>query len=81
MLYSLTSHSLNTTTFHVIYGQAPSSLLSYGELKTSNVTLEQQFVERNEALNALKEQLNIAQERIKKYVDINCQKVEFVIKD
>lgn len=68
--YNATFHtSINTTPFNVVYGRQPPPLISYGDQKTTNDSLEQQLIDRDRQLLQLKEQLRLAQERMKKQAD------------
>lgn len=69
-------NSLETTPFHVVYRCTPLPLLSYGDLKTANAMLDQ-LTNCNEALEALKEQLRLAQEQMNKFTDRHHCEVEF----
>lgn len=73
--------SLNTTPFQVVYGRPPPLLLAYGDQKTSNNTLDQQLVARDLALLSIKEQLAVAQNRMKKYADLKHREVQFEVGD
>lgn len=65
--YNTTFHaSIKTTPYQIVFGRPPPTILSYGEKKTTNDTVEQQLLARDLALNALKENLIIAQNRMKK---------------
>lgn len=46
----------------------PPALISYGDRETS--TLDEQLKERDIALDALKEHLRIAQDKMKSYADM-----------
>lgn len=80
--YNTTYHtSINTTLFHVVYGRQPPSIISYGDKKTTNDSVEQQLIERDRQLLRLKEQLRLAQERMKKQADRNRRDVELEVDD
>ncbi|TYK09954.1 Ty3/gypsy retrotransposon protein [Cucumis melo var. makuwa] len=57
----------------------PLPLLYYGEMDTPNSTLDQQLKDRDIALGSLKEHLCIAQEKMKKQVDVKRRAVEFQV--
>lgn len=65
--YNTTSHiSINATAFQVLYGsrRPPPAIVSYDDKKKNDEdTLEQQLIDREHALLALKEHLLQAQER------------------
>lgn len=69
--------SINTTPFNVVYGRQPPPIISYGDKKTTNNTVEQQLIERDKQLLILKEHLRLSQERMKKQVDKHRREVEF----
>lgn len=68
--YNTTFHILiNATPYSVLYGRPPPPLVSYGDRKTTNDTLEHPLIDRDKALVALKEHLALAQNRMKKFAD------------
>ena len=72
LLYNTTFHaSAKTTPFQIVFGIAPPSLRSYGHRKLANNSVEQLLMERELVVNALKENLVIAQNRKKKEVDLH----------
>lgn len=76
--YNMTYHvSIATTPFHIVYGRAPPTLIGYGSQKTTNATLDQQLADRDLMVARLKEPLQQAQDRMKKYVDLKRRDVEF----
>lgn len=78
--YNTTFHvSINITPFIVVYGQVPPPLVTYGDKKMTNDTLEKQSIERDCNLLALKEHLCLAQKRMKKQADKNRRDVEFQV--
>lgn len=78
--YNTTYHvSINTTPFNIVYGMAALPLISYGENKVSNDTVEQQLMVRDIALVALKEHLTLAQNCMKKFYDQKRREVEFEV--
>ncbi|KAA0042970.1 putative retroelement pol polyprotein [Cucumis melo var. makuwa] len=72
-------NSISVTPFQVVYERRPPPLIQYGDMETSDSTLDQQPKDRDIALGALKEHLRIAQERMKKYADLKRKDVEFQI--
>lgn len=80
--YNTTYHSsIGITPFQAVYGRLPPPLICYGDMETPNSTLDQQLKERDIALGALKEHLWVAQEKMKKFVDMRRRDVEFEIDD
>lgn len=73
--------SINTTPYSILYGRPPPHLVSYGDRKTSNDTLEQQLIARDKILVALKEHLSLAPNRMKKFADQHRRELEFNIGD
>jgi hypothetical protein len=62
-------NSLNTTPFEALYGYPPP-LLSLGSVpKSVNQAVNEYFEERQLAMKVLKEQLNRAQDRMKRFAD------------
>lgn len=61
--------SINATPFSIVYGRPPPALISYDSKRTTNDSLEQQLIDRDLAILALKDQLTLAQERMKKQAD------------
>ncbi|TYK02035.1 peroxidase 64 [Cucumis melo var. makuwa] len=64
-----------------VYGRLPPPLLYFGDMETSNSTLDQQLKDRDIALGTLKEHLCIAQEKMKKQADLKRRAVEFQVDD
>lgn len=65
------------TPFQAVYGRAPPPLLTYGDMRTTNDTLDQQLVEKDTMLQRMKDHLVNAQERMKKYADRKRREVSF----
>lgn len=65
----------------MVYGRKPPPLVAYDDKKTSCNSLDQQLVERDLALLIIKEQLRLAQERMKKYADKKRRDLEFRVGD
>ncbi|TYK03130.1 pleiotropic drug resistance protein 1-like [Cucumis melo var. makuwa] len=73
--------TLGVSSFQVVYGRKPPSLLSYGEGETSNSTLDEQFRERDVILVALREHLILAQQQMKQYADCKRRKLKKLVGD
>ncbi|TYK16777.1 DEAD-box ATP-dependent RNA helicase 13 [Cucumis melo var. makuwa] len=69
--------TLGVTPFQGVYGRLPPPLIYYGDREASNSTLDEGLKERDVALEALKEHLQIAQEKMKKYTDLKRRDVEY----
>lgn len=80
--YNTTYHaSINTTPFQIVYGRKPPPLILYGDKKTGCNTLEQQLLDRDMALLILREQLRLAQERMKRQAGKRRREVEYEVGD
>ncbi|TYK05580.1 Retrotransposable element Tf2 [Cucumis melo var. makuwa] len=78
--YNTTFHaSTKTTPFKAVYGRSPPPLLSYGDKKTTNNEVELMLKERDSALNALKENLTLAQNRMKKFADLKRRELKLKV--
>ncbi|KAL0534326.1 hypothetical protein IC582_028616 [Cucumis melo] len=73
--------SLGATPFQAIYGRLPPLLIYYGDRDTPISALDEQLKERDIALEALKEHLRIAQEKMKRNADQKRREVEYMIGD
>ncbi|KAA0032164.1 transposon Tf2-1 polyprotein isoform X1 [Cucumis melo var. makuwa] len=71
--------ALDMLPFQVVYGRKPPTLLSYGERRTSNSSVDEQLRERDVALDALRGHLLLAQQQMKLYADRKRRHVEFQI--
>lgn len=60
-----------------MYGHLPPPLIYYRDWETPNSTLDEQMKERDVTLGTLKEHLKVAQENMKKYVDLKRRHVEY----
>ncbi|TYK17139.1 putative retroelement pol polyprotein [Cucumis melo var. makuwa] len=69
--------SLGVSPFQAVYGKTPPPLVFYGDLSTTNSTLDDQLKQRDIALGALKEHLRVAQDKMKTYADLKRRHVEF----
>ena len=80
--YNTTFHaSTRSNPFEIVYGRQPPPLISYGSKKTLNDEVEAMLKERDLALNALKENLSIAQNRMKKMADTKRRELKFKVGD
>ncbi|KAA0057186.1 Transposon Ty3-G Gag-Pol polyprotein [Cucumis melo var. makuwa] len=80
--YNTTFHSsTRTTPFQAVYGRPPPPLISYGDKKTPNDEVETMLKERDLAISALKENLTIAQNRMKKFADSKRRELKFKVGD
>ena len=80
--YNTTFHaSTKTTPYQSVFGRTPPPLLSYGWKQSPNNDVEVMLKERDLALNALEENLCIAQNRMKKMADRNRRELKFKIGD
>ncbi|KAL4018114.1 hypothetical protein IC575_021704 [Cucumis melo] len=78
--YNTTFHaSTKTTPFEAVYGRSPPPLLSYGDKKTTNNEVEVLLKERDSALSALKENLTLAQNRMKKFADLKRRELKLKV--
>jgi len=78
-----TNHHSSTglTPFQAIYGYSPPSLLSYVPGTSANLAVDTQLQDRNAIINTLKENLQLAQNRMKVYADKNRSEREFEVGD
>lgn len=52
--YNTTFHAaIKTTPFQVVFGREPPPLISYGDRRTPNNTLDQQLIERDRVLETI----------------------------
>ncbi|TYK16028.1 uncharacterized protein E5676_scaffold32G00230 [Cucumis melo var. makuwa] len=80
--YNTTFHSsTRTTPFQAVYGRPLPPLISYGDKKTPNDEVETMLKERDLAISALKENLTIAQNRMKKFADSKRRELKFKVGD
>lgn len=78
--YNMTFHgAIKTTHFCIVYKREPPPLMAYEDKRTTNDTLDQQLMERDRALLALKEQLKRAQDRMKQYAGRSRCEVQFEV--
>ncbi|KAL4019190.1 hypothetical protein IC575_022834 [Cucumis melo] len=78
--YNTTFHaSTKTTPFEAVYGRSPPPLLSYEDKKTTNNEVEILLKERDSALSALKENLTLAQNRMKKFLDLKRRELKLKV--
>ncbi|TYK26803.1 disease resistance protein [Cucumis melo var. makuwa] len=75
--YNTTFHSsARTTSFQIVYGRPPPPLVHYRDRKSNNNSVEQLLKERDLVINALKENLLIAQNKMKKQADLHCRELK-----
>ncbi|KAA0050298.1 putative dual-specificity RNA methyltransferase RlmN [Cucumis melo var. makuwa] len=69
--YNTTFHaSSKTTPYQVVYGRPPPRLIFYGDRKTTNNNVDQFLKDRDITIYALKENLVVAQNRMKKQANL-----------
>ncbi|KAI3686136.1 hypothetical protein L1987_79809 [Smallanthus sonchifolius] len=73
--------SSQMTPFEILYGRKPPTLTRYLRDSTTNTTLEEQFLERDNVLTLLKTNLLKAQSRMKLAADKHRKDVHFLIDD
>lgn len=74
-----TQNVKNGTINQVVYGRPSPPLISYCARKTTNNCADQQLKERYMIINALKENLVIAQNRMKKQADLRWRELNFQV--
>ncbi|TYK23013.1 disease resistance protein [Cucumis melo var. makuwa] len=80
--YNTTFHaSVKTMPFQVVYGRPPPPLVRYRDRKSNNNSVEQLLKERDLVISALKENLLIAQNRMKKQADLHRRELKFRVDD
>ena len=80
--YNTTFHSSSKTTpFQAVYRRFPPPIISYGERKTVNNSADKLLMERDLIINALKENLVVAQNRMKKQADLHQRELIFQVED
>ncbi|KAA0033720.1 hypothetical protein IC582_013177 [Cucumis melo] len=80
--YNTTFHaSVKTMPFQVVYGRPPPPLVRYKDRKSNNNSVEQLLKERDLVISALKENLLIAQNRMKKQADLHRRELKFRVDD
>ncbi|KAL0539505.1 hypothetical protein IC582_023720 [Cucumis melo] len=80
--YNTTFHaSAKTTPFQIVYGRPPPPLVRYGDIKSNNNSVEQLLKERDLVISALKENLRMAQNRMKKQADLHRRELKFKVGD
>ncbi|TYK28129.1 Transposon Ty3-G Gag-Pol polyprotein [Cucumis melo var. makuwa] len=76
--YNTTYHgSIGISPFKAVYERLPPPLIQYGDMETSNSTLDQQLRDRDIVFGTLKQHLQVAQERMKKFADMKRRDMEF----
>ena len=80
--YNTSYHSATKTTpFKAVYGRDPPALLRYGDTPSANGMVEELLKDRDGLLMELKENLEIAQNHMKKAADKHRRDVEFKVDD
>ncbi|KAL4012834.1 hypothetical protein IC575_029949 [Cucumis melo] len=80
--YNTTFHaSAKATPFQLVYGRPPPPLISYGHQKIPNNEVKAMLNERDLALNALKENLGNAQNRMKKMAEQKRRELKFKVEE
>ena len=80
--YNTTFHaSSKTTPYQAVYGRPPPWLISYGDRKTKNNSVDQLLKDRDMGINALKENLVIAQNWMKKLANLRRWELNFQVGD
>ncbi|KAA0056274.1 transposon Tf2-1 polyprotein isoform X1 [Cucumis melo var. makuwa] len=80
--YNTTFHASTwTTPFQAVYCRPPPPLLSYGERKTTNNEVESLSEAKDLAISALKENLQVAQNQMKKMADRKRRELKFKVGD
>lgn len=80
--YNTTFHaSSKMTPFQVVYGRPPPPLISYGTPKTTNDSAEQLLIDQDMTINALKDNLVVVQNQMKKQADLHHREWNFQVGD
>ena len=69
------------TPFKIVYGRNPPLLIQYVYHSTTNSSLEELLVVRDLMITELKDQLALAQDRMKKATDLHRRELEFKVGD
>ena len=69
------------TPFKVVYGRDPPTLLRYGDTPSANGLVEELLKDKDGLLMELRENLEIAQNQMKKSADKHRRDVEFKVDD
>lgn len=76
--YNTTFHaSTKAAPFQLVFGRPPPPLVSYRDRKSSNNEVEQMLKERELTINALKENLSVAENRMNKMADLKRKEMKF----
>lgn len=65
----------------MVYCKPPPHLILYGTHKTANDSAEQLLMDSDMTINALKENLALAQNWMKKQADLHCRELNFQVGD
>jgi len=71
------AHSTKITPYQSLYGRPPPSITAYIPKTARLQVVEDELVARNVALQLLKDNLTLAQDRMKKFSDRHCTEREF----
>ena len=69
------------TPFKIVYGRNPPPLIQYVNHSTTNSSLEELLVASDLMITELKDQLALAQDRMKKAADLQRRELEFQVGD
>ena len=69
------------TPFKIVYGRNPPLLIQYVYHSTTNSSLEELLAVRDLMITELKDQLALAQDRMKKATDLHRRELEFKVGD
>lgn len=71
--------SIKCSSFKVVYGRDPPTLIHFEKGSTAMVILEEQVIEHDAILDDIKASLIKEKQRIKKYVDMGRRVLEFQV--
>jgi hypothetical protein len=70
-------YSTKLTHFEAMYGYSPPRLLTYMPGTTKLAAVENQLQSREQILQLLKENLQMSQNRMRRYIDLKCNERVF----
>lgn len=80
--YNTTFHpSSKTTPLQIVFSRLSPPLISYGDREPMNSNVKQLLEDRDSVINALKENLVLAQDRMKKQIDLHRRELKFNVGD